>query len=259
MPDGWLRIARPALLVSVLGVILIVGWSGIVRAGGSNPEQAAASTKAVARVYAKPQPQPQTDPPAGGGGGAAKNGKAGGNRSAAGRAGKQKAKARHSKHWPRIMMLGDSVMIGAEENLASRLGPGFSMDAKVGRQADEFIAIIKKIKRGGHRPDAMVIQWGDNGPLYSEDMEALRKATTNVRQLFLISDHAPVSWQDESNHAIAEASEDWHHTTEIPWAKAAEEGGESLLWDGIHLTPKGAGVYARLVSKVLHEKLAFPR
>ena len=105
----------------------------------------------------------------------------------------------------------------------------------------------------------MVIQWGNNGPLYSEDMEALRKATTNVGQLFLISDHAPVSWQDESNEAIAEAAKLWHHTTEIPWAKAAEEGGESLFWDGIHLTPKGAGVYARLVSKVVHEKVAFPR
>ena len=156
-------------------------------------------------------------------------------------------------------MLGDSVMIGAEDKLAQRLGPGFSMDAKVGRQADEFLKIIRKIKHGGHHPAAMVIQWGNNGPLYGEDMEALRAATTNVGQLFLISDHAPVSWQDESNEAIAEAASDWHHTTEIPWAQAAEEGGESLFWDGIHLTPKGAGVYARLVSRVVHEKVAFPR
>jgi peptidoglycan/LPS O-acetylase OafA/YrhL len=246
MPDNWLRIARPALLVSVLGVILIVGWSGIVRAGGSNPEQAAASTATVARVHATVQ----ADPPA-----PHRKPSDGTEEEARGK----QAKVRHSKHWPRIVMLGDSVMIGAEEGLAARLGPGFSMDAKVGRQADEFIAIIEKIKRDGHHPAAMVIQWGNNGPLYSEDMEALRNATTNVGQLFLISDHAPVSWQDESNHAIAEASEDWHHTTEIPWAKAAEEGGESLFWDGIHLTPKGAGIYARLVSKVLHEKLAFPR
>ncbi len=238
MPDGWLRVARPALLVSVLGVILIVGWSGIVSANGSNPETAAASTATVARVHAKlPAPTPAVTA----------DGK----------------KAKHplppAKHWPRIVMLGDSVMIGAEDNLAARLGPGFSMDAKVGRQADEFIEIIEKIKRGGHHPAAMVIQWGNNGPLYSEDMEALRKATTNVGQLFLISDHAPVSWQDESNHAIAEACEDWHHTTEIPWARVAEEEGESLFWDGIHLTPKGAGVYARLVSRILHEKLRFPR
>ena len=248
MPEGWLRFARPALLAAVLGTILIVGWSGIVKAGsGSSPEAAAASTKTVALVHAKLPPAPvEHDESA---------------RS------HQPAKTPESsrkplppaKRWPRIVMLGDSVMIGAEEQLAAKLGPGFSMDAKVGRQAEEFLQIVRKIKRGGHHPAAMVIQWGNNGPLYGEDMEALRRATTNVGRLFLISDHAPVSWQDESNEAIAEASEDWKDTTEIPWAEAAAEGGESLFYDGIHLTPKGAGVYARLVSQVLHEHVAFPR
>jgi peptidoglycan/LPS O-acetylase OafA/YrhL len=247
MPENWLKIARPALILSVLAVILVVGWSGIVSAPSSSPAEAAASTKTVAKVHAKLPPEPRPDPRP-----ATRSGQKPGQK----KEGKQKP--RHAKHWPRIIMLGDSVMVGAEENLQKRLGPGFSMDAEVGRQADEFLEIIAKIKREGHRPDAMVIQWGNNGPLYSEDMEALRKDTTNVKQLFLISDHAPVSWQDESNHAIREASEDWHNTTEIPWAKAAEEGGESLFWDGIHLTPEGAGVYARLVTKVLHEKLAFP-
>ncbi|HVW47683.1 MAG TPA: acyltransferase family protein, partial [Solirubrobacterales bacterium] len=251
--ESWLRIARPALILGVLGVILVVGWSGIVKAGSSSPAEAAASTATSAHVRAK-LPEARTDPPTG-----HRHGKpgAGGGKGGAGEGRRQKP--RHARHWPRIIMLGDSVMIGAEEKLEARLGPGFSMDAKVGRQADEFLAIIEQIKREGHHPQAMVIQWGNNGPLYSEDMEALRKATTNVGQLFLISDHAPVSWQDESNEAIAEASKLWHHTTEIPWAKAAEEGGESLFWDGIHLTPKGAGVYARLVSKVLHEKIPFPR
>jgi peptidoglycan/LPS O-acetylase OafA/YrhL len=235
MPDGWLRVARPALMITVLGVILVVGWSGIVKAGDSASASAeAASTATSVHVSAKTKrraPDPKIHhkplPPA--------------------------------KHWPRIVMLGDSVMIGAEGQLAHRLGPGFSMDAKVGRQADEFLKIIEKIKREGHHPAAMVIQWGDNGPLYGEEMERLRAATTNVGRLFLISDHAPVSWQDESNEAIAEAGEDWHHTTEIPWAEAAEKGGESLFWDGIHLTPKGAALYARLVSQVLHEEVAFPQ
>ena len=77
-------------------------------------------------------------------------------------------------------------------------------------------------------------------------------------ELFLIDDHAPVSWQDESNHALEEADETWPHTTLINWAPVAA-AHENLLWDGIHLTPKGAGVYARLVSQVLHEKLAFPK
>jgi hypothetical protein len=247
MPDNWLRIGRPALIVSVLGVILVVGWSGIVSAGSSTPESAAASTATVAKVHAHLPPQEAEPDPRSARGKAAAEG------------GQGKRHPRHSKHWPRIVMIGDSVMIGAEEKLEARLGPGFSMDAKVGRQADEFIEIVQAIKRQGHHPAAMVIQWGNNGPLYSEDMTAMRKATTNVGQLFFISDHAPVSWQDESNEAIAEAAKLWRHTTEIPWAKVADEEGESLFWDGIHLTPKGAGVYARLVSKVLHEKIPFPR
>lgn len=255
MPENWLRVARPALLLTVLGVILVVGWSGIVNAGSSSPASAAASTATVAKVHAK-LPAAESDPPPGRKGAKGADEEAGASEESGARQRKQLPPA---KHWPRIVMLGDSVMIGAEEKLAARLGPGFSMDAKVGRQADEFLAIIEKIKRDGHHPAAMVIQWGNNGPLYSEDMTALRKATTNVGQLFLISDHAPVSWQDESNEAIAEASELWHHTTEIPWARVAEEEGESLFWDGIHLTPKGAGVYARLVSRVVHEKVAFPR
>jgi peptidoglycan/LPS O-acetylase OafA/YrhL len=254
MPEAWLKFARPALIFIVLGVILIVGWSGIVKAGGQGPQSAEAASSAtsvhvVAKTKAPPR-VPKDDPgPAGGKHGAAKTE----------RPAKHHKPLPPAKHWPRIVMLGDSVMIGAEEKLARRLGPGFSMDAKVGRQADEFLAIVEKIKREGHHPAAMIIQWGNNGPLYGEDMERLRAATTNVGQLFLISDHAPVSWQDESNEAIAEAAKDWHHTTEIPWAQAAEEGGESLFWDGIHLTPKGAGVYARLVSRVVHEKVAFPR
>ncbi len=251
MTDRRLRVVRPALLATVLGVILIVGWSGIVSAGSPSPESAAASTATVAKVHAKLRPR-ENDP-------APPPAKEKGKGAEVEHRAKQRRQLRPAKHWPRVVMLGDSVMIGAEKNLAARLGPGFSMDAKVGRQADEFIAIVEKIKHGGHHPTAMVIQWGNNGPLYSEDMEALRKATTNVGQLFLISDHAPVSWQDESNEAIAEASKLWHNTTEIPWAKAAEEGGESLFWDGIHLTPNGAGLYARLVSKVVHEKVAFPR
>jgi hypothetical protein len=117
--------------------------------------------------------------------------------------------------------LGDSVMIGAKDKLAGRLGPGFSMSAEVGRQAGDFVAIARRLKREGHAPDAMIVQMGNNGPLYSDEMEALRKATSEVGQLFLIDDHAPVSWIGESNHALAEAARDWPRTTLIDWAPVA--------------------------------------
>lgn len=148
-------------------------------------------------------------------------------------------------------------MIGAADKLAARLGPRFSMSAEVGRQASEFIAIAQRLKREGHSPEVMIIQMGNNGPLYGDEMEALRKATSEVGELFLIGDHAPVSWIEESNHALAEADRDWPHTTLIDW-KSVADAHENLLWDGIHLTPAGAGVYARLVSAAVREKVTFP-
>ena len=85
-------------------------------------------------------------------------------------------------------------MIGAKDRLAARLGPRFSMNAKVGRQADEFVDLARRLKHRGGHVDALIIQMGDNGPLYGDEMEDLRKATSNVGELFLVNDHAPVSW-----------------------------------------------------------------
>jgi peptidoglycan/LPS O-acetylase OafA/YrhL len=228
LPENWLKVARPALLAGVVAIVALVGWSGLFGGGDNRPDAAAASTRTFARVKAAPvrQPEPQRPlPPA--------------------------------KHPPRIIALGDSVMIGAASNLAARLGPGFSMNAKVGRQASEFVEIVQQLRREGHHPNAMIIQMGNNGPLYGDDMEAIQKAASDVGELFLINDHAPVGWIGESNHALAEAGKDWPHTTLIDWASVAAEN-EDLLWDGIHLKPAAASLYARLVNEAVREKVPFP-
>ncbi|HEX4463666.1 MAG TPA: acyltransferase family protein [Solirubrobacterales bacterium] len=223
LPDGWLRVGRPALAFAVVAIVALVGWSGIF-SSGSEPNVAAASTAEFAKVTVKPE-SPR--------------------RAIADRGRRHASDQPHGKP-PRIVAFGDSVMIGAKEKLAARFGRRFSMNAKVGRQADEFVSLARRLKQRGGHIDALIIQMGNNGPLYGDEMEALRKATSNVGELFLIDDHAPVSWQDESNHALEEADETWPHTTLIDWAPVAA-AHENLLWDGIHLTPGGAGIYTRLI------------
>jgi peptidoglycan/LPS O-acetylase OafA/YrhL/lysophospholipase L1-like esterase len=253
LPNGWLRVARPALLASTLLIIALIGWSGLFSGRSSHPEAAAASTAPVATVRAS-LGRPSGTPSAGGFGSGEISNPAGvvdGRSPAEGVSLGHHPRDLLSRRPPRIIALGDSVMIGAKEKLAARLGPGFSLSAAEGRQADEFVAIAQRLKREGHRPDAMIIQMGNNGPLYGEEMEALQKATSEVGELFLINDHAPVSWVEESNHALAEAARAWPHTRLIDWKSVTEAGGDDFFWDGIHLTPAGAGAYARLIAAAI--------
>jgi hypothetical protein len=105
----------------------------------------------------------------------------------------------------------------------------------------------------------MIIQMGNNGPLYSGEMEALREATRGVGELFLVNDLAPVSWSDESDEKLAEAAETWPHTELIDWRSVVDGHQDSLTWDGLHLTPAGAGAYTRLITSVVRSKIAWPR
>jgi peptidoglycan/LPS O-acetylase OafA/YrhL len=224
--DAWLRrFGRPALLASVVAVVLLVGWGGVVSTGDRRlePGVAAASTAESARV----------GPGLGGGG---------------------SAWYARRKRGARIVALGDSVMIAARDRLARRFEPGFSMNAHVGRQADEFVALARRLKASGQRPDVLIVQLGANGPLYGEEMDELRKATSEARHLLLVNDDAPVSWMDESNAKLAEAAELWPRTSLIDW-KAAIEAHPHLTWDGVHLRPAGAGLYARLLAREVRAAL----
>jgi peptidoglycan/LPS O-acetylase OafA/YrhL len=233
LPDGWLRLARPALAFAVIAVVVLVGWGGIGPSGNHRlePGLATASTAPFARVTVQSGRNALTV--------------------------QEEHKTLRHEGWraksgdeagsaPRIVAFGDSVMIGAKDRLAARFGPRFSMNAKEGRQADEFVALVRRLKARGGNVDALIIQMGNNGPLYGDEMEALRRATANVGELFLVNDHAPVPWVEESNHALAEADETWPHTILIDWSSVAS-GHDDLFWDGIHLTPGGAGVYTRLL------------
>ncbi|MGA8745507.1 MAG: acyltransferase family protein [Solirubrobacterales bacterium] len=225
LPANWLRYARPALLVAVPAVVVLVGWSGIVAGGGGRlaPGLAAGATAEFAQVKAT------------------EGGVRGPRLKQVGGPGASKSRA------PRIVAFGDSVMVGAKAQLAAHLGRGFSMNAKVGRQVGEVIDLARQLKSSGQRPDDLILQIGNNGPLYSEEMQALRTATSEAGHIFLVNDHAPVSWMAESNEKLSQAAQEWPATSLIDWNAAAKSRG-GLTWDGIHLTPAGARLYARLIA-----------
>ena len=81
------------------------------------------------------------------------------------------------------------------------------------RQADEFVDLVDRLRARGGNVDALIIQMGNNGPLYSDEMEAMREAIAGVGEVFLVNDLAPVSWSGESDEKLSEAARTWPHTS----------------------------------------------
>ena len=149
-------------------------------------------------------------------------------------------------------------MIGARDQLGRRLGSRFSMNARQGRQAKDFVKLVHKLRAHHRHPDALVIQMGNNGPLYSDDMAAFHHYSRHLGgHLFLINNEVPVSWESQSNSALLKAAKEWRHTSLINWHRIAGRSG--YTWDGVHLTPKGARAYARLVAREVFAVLGRPK
>jgi peptidoglycan/LPS O-acetylase OafA/YrhL len=148
-----------------------------------------------------------------------------------------------------ILALGDSVMLGASSALTAALGPELRVDAVVARQIDDTIARIQAYKAAGTLPRRVIVQAGENGPLYYADWSRLRAALLGIPLVVLVNVRVDRPWQDQVNKALLEAIAGWRHATIADWYDAS--GGKDVLVDGTHTTPGGAKLYAALIARAL--------
>jgi peptidoglycan/LPS O-acetylase OafA/YrhL len=237
-PD-WLRIGRVGIAVGVTAVVLIVGWSGIVpggRPGQLHVASAEITPQAVSiRPHQTPHPVSITAAVSAGSGGRAPA-KARGER-----AGETEAKPLA------VLALGDSVMVDARSGLARLLGPDLTLNAAVGRQSGDIISLLHDYAAHGKLPNNVVVQLGNNGPVYSDDLVKLHEALRGIPHVYLVNVEVPRSWQGEVNSALSEAARNWGQARLVDWhAIAASHGG--ITTDGIHLTSRGIELYSRLIA-----------
>ncbi len=148
----------------------------------------------------------------------------------------------------RILALGDSVMLGCTRQLREALHHRVRVDATVGRQIDNTIDELQRLRRHHRLPESIVIQVGNNGPLYYRDLVRLRRALHGISNVVVVNVRNATTWEDESNHALLGWLHDW------PAAHLADWYGSStnkMLSDGTHPWPYACWNYARLISDTL--------
>jgi hypothetical protein len=148
----------------------------------------------------------------------------------------------------RILALGDSVMLGCSRELKAALDHRVRVDATVGRQIDDTVNELRRLRRHHKLTKTVVIQVGNNGPLFYGDLVRLRDALHGIPDVVVVNVRNDTSWQDESNHALIGWLHDW------PQAHLADWYGHStdkMLQDGTHPWPYGCTIYARLIAATL--------
>ena len=148
----------------------------------------------------------------------------------------------------RILALGDSVMLGCSSELKEALDHRVHIDATIGRQIDDTIDDLQRLRRHHRLTKTLVIQVGNNGPLWFHDLARLRHALHGIPDVVVVNVRNTTSWQDESNHALSTWVHDW------PAAHLADWYGHSttkMLSDGTHPWPYACTIYARVIADTL--------
>jgi peptidoglycan/LPS O-acetylase OafA/YrhL len=209
---AWLGVGRPALAAGVAATVLVVGWSGLV-SGGKAPGLRTEVASAQA-----------TD-----GGGSAKAGA--------------------QRDPPEVLAIGDSVMAGAADTLRREFDGDAIVDAEEGRQPWDYAAVVQHYRDAGLLPNEVIVQIGNNGPVWFDELTDLRDSLAGVDHVYLVNVEVPRSWEGEVNAELSQfAADDWPEATVIDWHAAAADNAD-LTYDQIHLTPQGERLYASLIAE----------
>ncbi|HEY7421381.1 MAG TPA: acyltransferase family protein [Gaiellaceae bacterium] len=148
----------------------------------------------------------------------------------------------------RILALGDSVMLGCASELKTALDHHVKVDATVGRQIEDTVSDLQTLRRHHRLTKIVVIQVGNNGPLWYRDLVRLRHALHGIPEIVVVNVRNSTSWQDESNQALVNWVHGW------PAAHLADWYGSStdkMLQDGTHPWPYACTIYARVIADTL--------
>jgi hypothetical protein len=155
-------------------------------------------------------------------------------------------------HWqPRVSggqvtAVGDSVMLASAAALEAAM-PGVYIDAKISRQMQTGLTLIRGLAAAGRLRHVVVVGLGTNGSVTASQLRQLQRVAGPGRELVLVNTFGPQAWEHAVNTALAVAARHGSHTELANWHQAIA-AHRALLWpDGIHPRPSGARLYVRVV------------
>ncbi len=163
---------------------------------------------------------------------------------------------------PRVVLVGDSIMLGAAPALeASLAAAGFApvVDAAESRSTSKGAEHVRLHAAAG--ADALVVMLGANDAgnpeTYRGRVAEVVAAAEGIEHLYWLTIPEVRDYYPEANRIIAEAMAVREGGEVLDWNSALSAGGLTS-GDGMHLTPDGAEAMAAMVVGKLVEGLLAP-
>jgi hypothetical protein len=150
----------------------------------------------------------------------------------------------------RVTGLGDSVLLEAKAGL-ERLLPDASIDAEVGRQFKELLAVAKARRDDGTLGPEVILQLGNNGPVTSSQFDEIMDVLRGARRVAVINVKVPRPWESSNNEMLADSVRRWPNAVLVDWHKVGAANPQYFGDDGTHMGPTGIRVFTELVLAAL--------
>ena len=150
---------------------------------------------------------------------------------------------------PNITIIGDSVLLGASEQLLTQID-GVEIDAKVGRQGIDVLHALTDIKSRQALGGIVVLHLGTNGFLMENHVRQMLELLQDQTLVVLINSKTPRRWEIPNNILLGKMQQEFNNVQTLDWHGIGKRHPEYFVSDHIHLTGKGIRVFISKISNL---------
>jgi peptidoglycan/LPS O-acetylase OafA/YrhL len=154
---------------------------------------------------------------------------------------------------PTVTAIGDSVMLGAYQQLISTIdtmfgAPVTGMDAAESRQFSAGVDKIQELKNANQLGQDVIVQLGTNGTIDPGQFDRMMQILSDRKKVVIINAKVPRAWEGQVNDTLAAGVKRYKNAVLLDWHGYASQHPEFFYDDEIHLRPDGAAAYAQYVA-----------
>jgi hypothetical protein len=148
--------------------------------------------------------------------------------------------------------VGDSIMLSSKDELE---GYGVGVNAKVGRQFDDGLRVIRRLVEADTLPKRVIVHLGTNGWIDPAACDTL-VGEVGHRRVFLVTIRVPRDWMRPNNARLRACDDAYERVHVVRWAMASGRHPDWFADDGYHLNADGQAAYATYLDEQIDAILA---